>query len=243
VYILSKIKSFRFHYGEILNEKYIVHSKLGQGWEGQVYSVEEISTGIKRAAKFFYPVRNPKNKTLVGYAKKLNTLRDVPIIIKYITQEKFKYKDNEIGYLVSEYVNGKTLDQFVKKELKNRVSLFEALHILYELTKGIEKIHAKGECHGDLHSDNILISRRGVGFKIKLIDFLLLKEKKAEYKKSDIVELVCIFADLLGGRKKYQNLSPLAKSIISGRRSDLILKKFPKISSLRAHIENLDWNL
>lgn len=239
---MSKINSFRFHYGEVLNSKYVVHSKLGQGWEGHVYSVEEMNTGIKRAAKFFYPKRNPKNKILVGYAKKLNTLSEIPIIIKYITQEKLIYKGQEISYLVSEFVEGKTLDQFVKKDLKNKVSLFEALHIIYELAKGLEMIHVKGECHGDLHSDNILISRSGVGFKIKLIDLLLWKEKKAEHQKSDIIELVYIFSDLLGGRKKYQMLPPVAKSIICGRRSDLILKKFPKMSSLRAYIENLDWS-
>jgi serine/threonine protein kinase len=220
----------------------LIHSKLGQGWEGQVYSIEEINTGIKRAAKFFYPKRNPKNKILVGYAKKLNKLSEVPIIIKYITQEKLFYKEQEISYLVSEFVEGKTLDQFLKKDLKNRLSLFEALHILYELAKGLEMIHVKGECHGDLHTDNILISRSGVGFKIKLIDLLLMKEKKAEYRKSDIVELICIFADLLGGRKKYQMLPPVAKGIICGRRSDLILRKFPKMSSLRAYLENIDWS-
>jgi len=239
---LSKINSFRFHYGEILGGKYIVHSKLGQGWEGQVYSVEEMNTGIKRAAKFFYPKRNPKNKILIGYAKKLNTLSEVPIIMKYITQEKITYQKQEISYLVSEFVDGKTLEQFAKRDLKNKVSLFEALHILYELAKGLEMIHLRGECHGDLHSDNILISRKGMGFKIKLIDLLLWKEKKSEYKKSDIIELVYIFSDLLGGRKKYQMLSPVAKSIICGRRTDLILKKFPKISSLRAYLENLDWS-
>jgi len=240
---LTKNDTFNFEYGEILNEKYFVHTKLGQGWEGQVYSVEEMSTGIKRAAKFFYTKRNPKNKNLVGYAKKLNTLSDVPIIMKYITQEKFCFEGRNINYLVSEFVEGKTLDQFIKKDLKGRVSFFEALHIIYELAKGLEMIHVKGECHGDLHSDNILISRSGVGFKIKLIDLVLMKEKKSEYKKSDIIELICIFSDLLGGRKKYKVLPPVAKSIICGRRSDLILKKFPKMSSLRAYLENLDWSL
>ena len=239
---MSKINFFSFHYGEVLNGKYIIHSKLGQGWEGQVYSVEEINTGIKRTAKFFYPKRNPKNKILIGYAKKLNTLSEIPIIIKYITQEKLIYREQEISYLVSEFVEGKTLDQFVKQDLKNQISLFEALHILYEMAKGLEMIHVKGECHGDLHSDNILISRSGVGFKIKLIDLLLMKEKKSEYKKSDIIELIYIFSDLLGGRKKYQMLPSVAKGIICGRRTDLILKKFPKISSLRAYIENLDWS-
>lgn len=238
---MSKITTFHFKEGQVLSGKYKVLYKLGSGWEGQVFSVEEISTGIKRAAKFFFPNRNIKNKTLVDYAKKLNTLNDDPIIIKYITQEKLFYKNQEVSYLVSEFVKGQTLSSFLQKEYKGRVSLFEALHILYEVAKGLEAIHIRGEFHGDLHSDNILIRRSGVGFKVKLIDLFLQKKHKRENQKSDIVELVYIFYEMMGGAKKYKGLSLVAKNIICGRRSDLILKKFPKMSSLRAYIENIDW--
>lgn len=238
---MKSIKRFDFEEGRVLNNKYEVISKLGEGWEGQVYSIRELSTGIKRTAKFFFPNRNLKNKTIIGYAKKLNTLSDVPIIIKYITQEKMKFEGAEVSYLVSEFVEGQTLDQFVKKDLKNKATAFEALHILYELVKGLEYIHIRGEFHGDLHTDNVLIRRLGVGFQIKLIDLFLWNKAKREYQKSDILELINILYEILGGQKRYSQQPKFIKKIICGRRSDLILKKFPKVSTLRVYLENMNW--
>ena len=51
------ISSFDFQPGRSLAKKYEVLSKLGQGWEGEVYLLRETSTGIERAAKFFFPQR------------------------------------------------------------------------------------------------------------------------------------------------------------------------------------------
>jgi len=56
---------------------------LGRGWEGEVYRVLETATGIERAAKLFYPRRNPRGRALKRYARKLNKLRSVPAIIQY----------------------------------------------------------------------------------------------------------------------------------------------------------------
>ena len=51
----SKIDRFDFKEGRVLARKYEVLSKLGGGWEAEVYLLRELSTGIERAAKFFYP--------------------------------------------------------------------------------------------------------------------------------------------------------------------------------------------
>ena len=50
-----------------------------------------------------------------------------------------------------------------------RLSPFEALHLLHALVRGVEEIHAVGEYHGDLHSDNIIVRRRGLGFEVKVV--------------------------------------------------------------------------
>lgn len=43
--------------------------------------------------------------------------------------------------------------------------------MLYHLVRGIEDIHAVGECHRDVHGANSLIEPREVCFDLKLIDF------------------------------------------------------------------------
>lgn len=54
----ADIKSFALASGEILAGKYEVRMRLGRGWEGEVYQIRELATGIDRAAKLFFPRRN-----------------------------------------------------------------------------------------------------------------------------------------------------------------------------------------
>ena len=47
---ISKIDAFDFPEGMRLSRKYEVVSRLGGGWEGEVYLVKEAGTDILRAA-------------------------------------------------------------------------------------------------------------------------------------------------------------------------------------------------
>ncbi|MCR9205869.1 MAG: serine/threonine protein kinase, partial [Halobacteriovoraceae bacterium] len=66
----QKVEEFNFKAGRLLGGRYTIVSKLGSGWEGEVYQVQEVHTGIMRAAKLFYPHRNEKLKVSTRYAKK-----------------------------------------------------------------------------------------------------------------------------------------------------------------------------
>jgi hypothetical protein len=70
------VDSFDLKAGRRLAGKFEIVACLGTGWEGEVYKIRELSTGIERAAKFFFPQRNPNNRTLTWYAKKLHTRRE-----------------------------------------------------------------------------------------------------------------------------------------------------------------------
>ena len=69
-----------------------VVERLGGGWEGEVYRVRENSTGIERSLKLFFPQRNPRNRTVRQYAKKLHKLRHCSILIHYHNQEKIEHR-------------------------------------------------------------------------------------------------------------------------------------------------------
>ena len=137
----KEIDSFDFAPGRILAKKYEVISRLGAGWEGEVYLVRETATDIERAAKFFFPQRNPKNRNLLFYAKKLHKLRQCTILIHYLTQETILFKGQPISFLVSDYVEGELLSDFLKRQPGQRLSPFQAVHLLHALAMGIEEIH------------------------------------------------------------------------------------------------------
>jgi len=86
---LKHIESFDLKPGRPLARKYEILSRLGAGWEGEVYRIREKNTGIERAAKLFFPHRNIRNRTAKNYARKLHKLRDCPIVIHYHTETSF----------------------------------------------------------------------------------------------------------------------------------------------------------
>lgn len=235
------IKSFNFPENYNVSKKYKIVSMLGQGWEGEVYKVVERSTGIVRAAKFFLPKRNNRNVSARRYAKKLHKLRHCPILIQYITQETMIYEGQEVTYLISDYVEGEPLDRFITRFRGNRMEPFQALHLLHGVCKGLEDIHNSKDYHGDLHTGNVIVKRVGLGFEIKLLDTYHWDTATGKNLQEDIIQLIQMFYEVLGGRKTYKNLPAEIKGIICGQRRDLIQNKFKSIRALRKYIENINW--
>lgn len=235
------IEGFNFQAGRILARKYEVISRLGAGWEGEVYLVSECTTGIERAAKFFFPQRNPHNRALLFYAKKLHKLRQCPILIQYHTQECITFQNEPISFLVSDYVEGELLSEFLDRQPRKRLDMFQAFHLLHALAAGMESIHHLREYHGDLHIDNVIVQRYGLGFSCKLLDIFQWTAPKLANIQNDVCDLVRIFYDVLGGQRYYAKLPLEAKAICNGLKRSLILKKFRTAGQLREHLETMQW--
>ncbi|MFC1754530.1 protein kinase [Thermoproteota archaeon] len=238
---MKKIESFDFQPGEVILKKYEILDVLGKGWEAEVYLVKEIATGIERAAKFFYPHRNPREKASKFYAKKLHKLRSCSILIQYFGQETIYVEGEPVIFLVSEFIDGEQLSDFLKRQPGQRLSYFAALHFLHALAEGMEDIHRLKEYHGDLHSENILIERSGLKFQLKVLDLYQYGRASAEDVKDDVVDMIQIFYDVLGGRKHYSKLPKEIKDICCGLKKSLILQKFRTAGQLKNYIENLEW--
>ena len=237
----NDITSFRFQPGTLIAGKYVIDKLLGIGWEAEVYLVHEKRTGIERTAKFFFPQRNLKDRAVKFYARKLHKLRKCPIVIQYSTQDTIKFKHRTISFLVSEYVEGDLLTTHLKKQRGKRLHHFQALHLLHELAKGIESIHAVGEYHGDLHSDNVIVQQVGLEYSLKIIDMFQWNDSKRSNINSDVMDLIRIFYDALGGQKHYAKQPQEVKNICCGLKHSIALKKFNSAGKLRQYVENINW--
>ncbi len=238
---MPKIRSFDLEPGTLLAGKFEVLSRLGAGWEGEVYKIAERRTRIERAAKLFYPHRNPRNRAARFYAKKLHKLRQCPILIQYHTEERISFGCEAVTVLVSEYVEGELLADFLKMFPGRRLSPFQALHLLYALVKGIEPIHLMNEYHGDLHAENIIVNRFGLTFEVKLLDMFHWQASKAANRQDDICDLIHIFFEALGGKTRYARQPDPVKYICAGLKRSLILGRFRNLSQLREHLETMSW--
>ncbi|MEJ2346988.1 MAG: protein kinase [Gammaproteobacteria bacterium] len=237
----TRIDSFNFYPGRLLLRKYEVVSRLGAGWEGEVFKVREKATGIERAAKFFFPHRNLKDKASSFYAQKLHKLRHCPILIQYHTQELINYRGVPVTFLVSDFVEGELLSEFLKRQRGGRLTPFEGLHLLHSLASGMECVHQLGDYHGDLHSDNIIVNRYGIGFDVKLLDMFHWGAPKASNIHHDVCELVRIFYDALGGARRYARQPQVVKDVCCGLKRTLILRKYRTAGQLREYLETMEW--
>ena len=228
--------------GRVLVRKYSVLERIGVGWESEVYRVRETATGVERAAKFFYPRRNPRDRAVKYHARKLHKLRHCPILIQYHTQETMRFRGLDVTFLVSEYVEGELLSHFLGRQPGRRIAAFQALHLLHALAVGIECIHRRREYHGDLHTSNVIVRRCGLGFDLKLIDFFRWDDTRTANIEEDVCNLVRILYDAVGGPRHYARQPDAVKQIVCGLKRTLILKKFRTAGQLRRRLESLEWD-
>ncbi len=235
--------SFRFDLskGYILANKYEIISLLGAGVEGEVYLTRERETGIERAAKFFFPHKDPDNESMKRNARKLYKIRNCNEIIQYHTHERIRFKNQWITCLISEYVEGEVLSKYLANLKGQRLHYYEALHLLYAITRGLQVIHALGEYHGDLHDGNIFVKQVGLGYQVKLIDVMDWRDSPPANIRKDVCDLVRIFYDLVGGQKHYAKMPPQVKSICCGLKISLIERKFRNAGILKTYLENMEW--
>ncbi len=238
---VPRIDRFGWKPGEVLAGKYRVVSKLGDGWEGEVYKIAELATGIERAAKVFFPHRNKRNHNSKLFANKLHKLRDCPIVIHYHGQETVLVQGVKIPLLVSEFVEGELLTAFLRRQPGGRLTPYQGVHLLHALACGIEDIHKLGEYHGDLHTDNVIVQRFGLEFSLKLLDFYQWHDSKSANMKTDVVDIIRIFYDALGGAEAYSGHPRVVKEICCGLKRSLILRRFKRAAMLRQFLETMEW--
>ena len=162
-------------------------------------------------------------------------------MIQYHTLDTIEFCGFPISVLISEYVEGELLSQFLKHQKGRKLNPFQALHLLHALATGIENIHGAREYHGDLHAENIIVQRFGLGFELKLLDMFNWGAASAENYRNDIVEMIRVFYEVLGGARTYSKQPPEVKNICCGLKQSLIRKKFRTAGQLRTHIETMEW--
>ncbi|WP_168413117.1 protein kinase domain-containing protein [Bacillus salacetis] len=95
----------------------------------------------------------------------------------YIAQIYDYYEENEAGFIVLEYAEGKSLDNFSELFNPSKENLDETLLVIEQIIKGVIYAHEKGIIHRDLKPENILYDKQKK--LVKIIDFGLAKIKEA----------------------------------------------------------------
>jgi serine/threonine protein kinase len=237
-----RLEKFSLEEGDRLLGRYEVVHQLGKGWESEVWLVRERATGVARAAKLFFPQRNRGDRAARAFARKLHRLQGCPSVVQYIGYEQVFLDGQMITLLLSEYVQGGALYNFLKQQPKKRLEVFDALHLLREMADALATVHQRGEYHGDLHEENVIVERYGLGFNVKLLDPMRLGRRRQDYVHDDLVDLVHLYVEALGGKERYLKLPEDRRGIVGSARRDRVLARYRSAAALRDHLDHYRWD-
>ncbi|HEY6508569.1 MAG TPA: serine/threonine-protein kinase, partial [Vicinamibacterales bacterium] len=140
--------------------KYRIVSALGSGGFGTVYLAEDTWIDKKVAIK----VPHKQGLDFGDLLKEPRLLASLshPNIVTVITAEK----QDDVFFIVMEYVEGETLEQRIGRE--GALDIGVALDYTCQICNAVDHAHAAGILHRDLRPGNILLSGTGV---LKVTDF------------------------------------------------------------------------
>lgn len=164
------------------------------------------------------------------------------MVLQYHHSEVITVRRQSVVAMISELYEGQQLEKWVAQFPGKRLRPYTALHVFYNLVRGLEDIHARRYYHADVHTQNILIQPRGVEFDLKLIDFYDWGAAAKWKQRQDITDAIIVFYECLGGAGHYASLPGDIKHIIAGLKRSLILKRFSTMVTLRKHLETFEWS-
>jgi uncharacterized repeat protein (TIGR03803 family) len=145
---------------------YEILAPLGSGGMGEIYSARDTRLGRIVAIKILTGRRMDQDETRRRFereAQAISSLNHPNICILYDIGH-----DNDIDYLVMEYVEGQTLASRLKE---GPLGLPELLRVAIEISEALGYAHRCGVIHRDLKPANIMLTGRGA----KLVDFGLAR--------------------------------------------------------------------
>ncbi len=180
--------------GTLLHGRYIIGRTLGQG--GFAITYLGLQEGLNRrvAIKEYYPAEladREESTHTVQVRRSLGNATDNQEFYRHgldrfleegrnivqchqprphpnLVQVTDYFEENGTAYLVMDYVEGVSLEEFLKSQPSGRLDEREALAIIMPLLDGLGMVHTRGFMHRDVKPANVYISKDN---EIILLDF------------------------------------------------------------------------
>jgi serine/threonine-protein kinase len=157
--------------GQLIADRYHLQDSLGQGATGQVFRCYDRIRRAEYALKIIHPHLAHIDELRQRFVKELKSNERLahPGIVRTYNLEQDP--DSELLFYTMEYVKGDTLETHIRRaEANNAQPTFPLKwirHLLHELTRLLQYIHARGLVYRDLKPSNIMLTPKGF---IKLMD-------------------------------------------------------------------------
>jgi serine/threonine protein kinase/signal transduction histidine kinase/Tfp pilus assembly protein PilF len=153
---------------EIINGRYRVLEKIGEGGKSVVYKTRDLHHGRNVALKLMKDqATSTYIEDLIRFKKQIQIMSnlDHPNIIKVYGEDEY----HTVPFIVMELLEGEVLSNLLSDPAIFPVN--EAVSIIKQTAKALKFVHNNGIIHRDIKPGNIFIVRNNAALQVKLLDF------------------------------------------------------------------------
>ncbi len=213
----------------ILGGRYRVEQELGRGGMAKVFRGQDTVLGRTVAIKILAPQFADDPNFVTRFRREAQAA--ARISNQHIVSVFDTGSDDGVHYIVMEYVEGKTLAEFLTGG--GRIMPDRAIDIAMDGCRALQAAHAQGVIHRDIKPGNIMLTPRG---EVKVSDFGIARmstsaetiaetaavlgtasylspeqaQGQAVDGRSDIYSLGCVLYEMVTGRPPFLGESPVA---------------------------------
>ena len=156
--------------GTLLAGRYRIVRQLGQGGMGSVWLAEDTQLDNKQFAVKMLPSVLVSNKRAYRQLKD-EALVAMKLVHPNIVQLRAFEENNGNPFLVMDYIDGETLDDYLAE--KGKLAEDDVLRVLRPIAAALDYAHSKGVVHRDVKPGNVMIAKDGTPY---ILDFGIARE-------------------------------------------------------------------
>ena len=159
--------------GQLIDDRYYIEQRLGEGGMGEVYVAHQVRTGRKCALKLMHRTMTQDPDAVGRFRREASSACAISHPHVATIFDSGETSDRR-PYFAMEFVDGRSLSQVIRDE--GRLDLWRATDIARQIALGLAAAHDLGIVHRDLKPDNVMLgASRGGSDYVKLVDFGIAK--------------------------------------------------------------------
>jgi serine/threonine-protein kinase len=159
--------------GQLIDDRYYIEQRLGEGGMGEVYVAHQVRTGRKCALKLMHRSMTQDPDAVGRFRREASSACAISHPHVATIFDSGETSDRR-PYFAMEFVDGRSLSQVIRDE--GRLDPWRATDIARQIALGLAAAHDLEIVHRDLKPDNVMLgAARGGSDYVKLVDFGIAK--------------------------------------------------------------------
>ncbi|GKX66260.1 Stk1 family PASTA domain-containing Ser/Thr kinase [Inconstantimicrobium mannanitabidum] len=158
--------------GKILGDRYEIIEKIGEGGMSYVYKAKCHKLNRFVAIKILKEAFNSNQEIVEKFKREATAIAN--LINANIVNILDVGTQDDVNYIVMEYINGKTLKQIINEN--GKMSYQAAINIGIKVANALDCAHRNNVIHRDIKPQNIMVTPEGI---VKVTDFGIAKSVDA----------------------------------------------------------------